>query len=297
MTAHIPLLVSVVISFFNEENFLKEAIESVISQSYFNWELILVDDGSVDNSSMIAKGYATQYPEKIFYFEHENHANRGLSFSRNYGVAKAKGKLVAILDADDIWLADKLKLQVQLMGMFPKAAMLCEASEYWHYPWHLNSECNEVIQIGKERDRLFDPLELSQKLYPLSNGAAPCPSGIIIKRQVLLKHGGFESQFTGIYQSYEDQAFLQKIYLNEFVYISSQCNNRYRQRTGSLVAKMKDKNEYFIVRNYFLKWLTNYLIVNNIKDTIINNLLKKALEPSKHPYKIFLHKLIQQLKK
>lgn len=290
-------LVSVIISFFNEENFLVEAIESVLAQSYSNWEIILIDDGSKDKSTLIAKKYVVQYPDKIFYIEHENRANKGLSYSRNQGVTKAKGNLVAILDADDIWLTNKLKVQVRLMTAYPKAAMLCEASEYWHHPWHLNSKYNEVIQIGNIRDRLFEPFELSKQLYPLSDGAAPCPSGIIIRRDVLIKHGAFEAQFTGKYQSYEDQAFLQKIYLNESIYISSHCNNRYRQRSGSLVANMRNENDYHIVRKYFLAWLEQYLRLNNIIEAEIKTLLIKALEPYRQTHKNSINKFITGFKK
>lgn len=292
MIVQMPLLVSVIISFFNEEKFLTEAIESVIAQSYSNWEIILIDDGSKDNSTLIAKEYVAQYPHKIFYVEHENHANKGLSYSRNQGVAIAKGNLVAILDADDIWLKEKLKIQVRLMNAYPKAAMLCEASEYWHHPWHLKSEWNEVIQIGKIRDRLFIPLELSKQLYPLSDGAAPCPSGIIIRRNILIKHGAFEAQFTGKFQSYEDQAFLQKIYLNESVYISSHCNNRYRQRSGSLVSNMNNENDYHIVRKYFLEWLEKYLQSNKLNDAEIIALLAKAIGPYRNFHKNSINRLI-----
>ena len=297
MTREMHPLVSVIISFFNEENFLTEAIESVLAQSYTNWEIILIDDGSKDKSTLMAKKYAEHYPDIIFYIEHENHANKGLSYSRNQGVTRAKGNLVAILDADDIWLTDKLKIQVQLMTAYPKAAMLCEASEYWHHPWRLNSKYNGVIQIGNIRDRLFEPFELSKQLYPLSEGAAPCPSGIIIKRDVLIKHGAFEAQFIGKYQSYEDQAFLQKIYLNEYVYISSHCNNRYRQRSGSLVANMRNENDYHIVRKYFLEWLEQYVILNNIVEAEINALLIKALEPYRQINKSSINRLIEGLKK
>jgi glycosyltransferase involved in cell wall biosynthesis len=281
-------LVSVIISFLNEEAFLAESIESVIPQTYSNWELILVDDGSTDNSTAIAKKYALSSPGKIIYLDHEKHANKGLSYSRNFGIAASKGDLIAILDADDVWLKDKLKLQVELMLANPTAAMVCEASAYWYYPWNTPTARLETIQIGTVRDRLFQPLELIRSLYPLSNGDAPCPSGIIIWRTPLLKHGGFESEFNGKYQLYEDQAFLHKIYLNEFVYISSACNNLYRQREGSLVKKITKNGDYDCVRRYFLEWLEKYISQNNIREKELQRLMQKALRPYRHPerYKV-----------
>lgn len=278
MNNNVTPLVSVIICFLNEKRFLKEAIESVINQQYKNWELILVDDGSSDNSSQIAKDYAAQGQSKIIYADHEAHSNRGLSASRNLGISRVRGELVAFLDADDVWLEQKLQKQVDLMIVYPRASMLCEASEYW-YSWYDKARQDIIIQVGKVRDCIFEPPELIEMLYPLSDGAAPCPSGIIIKKEVLEKHGGFEAHFTGKYQMYEDQAFLHKIYLNEPVYISSQCNNKYRQREGSLVEKVTNEGSYYVVRKYFLEWLQNYIAQNNIQHQIVRQGLKRAFEP------------------
>ncbi len=70
--------VSVIIAFLNEENYLEEAVLSVMQQEYNNWELILVDDGSSDSSTAIAKSFAKQDANKIFYLEHAGHINKGL---------------------------------------------------------------------------------------------------------------------------------------------------------------------------------------------------------------------------
>jgi cellulose synthase/poly-beta-1,6-N-acetylglucosamine synthase-like glycosyltransferase len=86
---HQPL-VSVIMIFFNEEKFIEEAIASIIAQIYKHWELLLVDDGSTDRSTEIAKSYAEKYPEKVRYLEHENHENRGMSATRNLGISNNK---------------------------------------------------------------------------------------------------------------------------------------------------------------------------------------------------------------
>lgn len=285
-------LVSVIISYLNEKDFLTESVESVISQSYSNWELILVDDGSTDQSSNIGKKYAECNPDKIKYTDHESHANKGLSFSRNHGIAVSRGDLIAILDADDVWLKDKLKVQVELILANQKAAMLCEGSVYWHFPWQNEPNQKEIIHIGKERDRLYQPFELIKHLYPLSDGDAPVPSGIIVWRDILLKHGGFESHFSGKYQLYEDQAFLHKIYLNEYVYISSVCNNLYRQREGSLVKQIIKDGEYENVRLYFLEWLEKYIKLNNFQHKDLHRLLNRAFEPYRKPEKYVVKKYL-----
>lgn len=118
-------LVSVVMVFFNEERFLQEAIDSVFAQSYDNWEMLLVDDGSTDKSSEIALGYAERYSEKMLYLEHDGHRNRGTSASRNLAIRNAKGEYIAFLDADDVWLPCILEQQVAIMDSQPEAALVC----------------------------------------------------------------------------------------------------------------------------------------------------------------------------
>lgn len=88
-------LVSAVIIFLDERGFLGEAVESVLGQTYGRWELWLIDDGSSDGSSEIARRYAEQYPEKVRYLEHAHHKNRGMSAARNLGMRHARGEYIA----------------------------------------------------------------------------------------------------------------------------------------------------------------------------------------------------------
>ena len=75
--------VSVVMIFLNEERFITEALHSVRSQTYTDWELLLIDDGSTDTSTAIARDEAARYPGTVRYFDHPGHANRGMSASRS----------------------------------------------------------------------------------------------------------------------------------------------------------------------------------------------------------------------
>lgn len=84
-------LVSVVTIFLDAERFIEEAIESVFAQTYDRWELLLVDDGSTDRSRDVARRYAARYPSRVRYLEHPGHQNRGMSPSRNLGIAHAAG--------------------------------------------------------------------------------------------------------------------------------------------------------------------------------------------------------------
>src|SRR5690349_21841228 len=186
-------LISIVTCFLNEGRFLEEAIKSVLQQDYPYWELLLMDDGSIDNSSDIAKSFSLKYPNKIIYLEHDNHVNRGLSASRNHAINKATGEFIAFLDGDDVWLPSFLSQLLRGIKQY-NAAMICEASEYW-YSWD-NSEIKDIyIPVGSKEDQLYSPSQLMINLYPLGEGAAPCPCGILVKKDVLMKHGGFDESF------------------------------------------------------------------------------------------------------
>jgi glycosyltransferase involved in cell wall biosynthesis len=287
------ILVTVIIPFYNEERFLEEAIKSVLQQTYTHWEIVLIDDGSSDSSTALAKTYAAQYPGKIFYLEHEGHQNKGLSATRNAGIARANGNLIALLDADDVWLPQKLQKQVAIFQQHPEVALLCEPSLYW-YSWHNKAFEDVEIAVGAPGGKAYSPPQLSVLLYPLGKAAAPCPSGLMIKTETLRKLGGFEASFTGPNQMYEDQPFLAKFYLNETVFIATECNNLYRQRHGSLVQKVKANGQYHQVRLYFLNWLQAYLNKNGIQHKAVQQALEKALWQYKHPA---LHKVTGFIKR
>lgn len=97
-------LFSVIIPVFNGEKFVSEAIESAISQIGVNSEIIVVDDGSTDNTINIIRGFG----DRVTLYEQKN---SGVSVARNYGASKAKGEYLAFLDADDVWLSGKLEKQ------------------------------------------------------------------------------------------------------------------------------------------------------------------------------------------
>ena len=283
--------ISIITCFLNTEPFIRETIESVLKQDFRNWELLLIDDGSEDSSTNIAKEYASKHPGKIIYLEHDNHVNKGSSASRNLGLKKATGKFISFLDADDTWHPGMLANMVNLFHRHP-VAMICEASEYW-YDWNQPQRENETILIGAEQDRSYNPPELMLTLYPLSKGAAPCICGIIVQKEVLARHGGFDESFKGMY---DDQAFLVKFYLNETVFISSSCKNRYRQRPGSLVHSSHQKGSYLRERRYFLAWLKKYLKRNNIDYPKVDALLRRELSTFKLSRRI-RHALPSRIKK
>lgn len=134
-------LVSVVIPMYNVQPYITQSIQSVLSQTYSNIEIILVDDASTDDTGHIANQFMVQYPEKISYMRQAK--NRGTYVSLNLGFLKAKGDFITILGADDMFAQDKIARQVALLIKNPQ----CVACFCWFRRYHYKT--NKTIHQGK----------------------------------------------------------------------------------------------------------------------------------------------------
>ena len=114
-------LVSIVIPVFNKDRFLVQTLRSVINQSYKNWECIIIDDGSTDNSLYIAR---TFFEGTNFNYKVISVTNNGQAAARNRGVNESIGDYVAFLDGDDLWHPNKLERQIYLMEKNPKVGVV-----------------------------------------------------------------------------------------------------------------------------------------------------------------------------
>jgi len=255
-----PPLVSVIVPFFNAEQFIREAIESVLAQSYPHWELLLIDDGSTDSSSSIARDAARRLPHKVRYLQHPGGANRGACASRNLGIRHASGALIGLLDADDVWLPHKLEEQLEIMARYPHVGMVYGLPRYW-YSWAESpGEASDSVPSGAAYvGRTARPGQLSLFSYPLGIGTAPCPSDILIRRAVVEEVGGFEEGFYGPFQLYEDQAFLAKVHLACSTYVADRTWILYRQHPESCVAIVRASRDVYRVRAFFFQWYLRYL--------------------------------------
>jgi glycosyltransferase involved in cell wall biosynthesis len=158
-------LVSVIIPFYNTPPaFMREAIESVTFQTYSNWELLLIDDGSDSMHSDIALEYAARFPNKITYYHHDRHENRGIGASRQLGISILhRGEYVAFLDSDDVWFPDKLEKQVSILNKNPEAGMLSSNTLYW-YSWEGTPESkgqDYSPQLGSNINLVVPPPQLA----------------------------------------------------------------------------------------------------------------------------------------
>jgi glycosyltransferase involved in cell wall biosynthesis len=249
-------IVSCIIIFFNAgEVFFREAIQSILDQSYQEWELLLVDDGSTDKSTKVAKEYAAQLPGKVRYLEHEGHQNLGMSATRNLGLRHARGEYIAFLDADDVLLPNTLEEQITLLASHPDVAMVYGPLKMW-YSWADNCEKNQhdyFLDLHIPTEVKIEPPDLFLRIIQRKTSMA----GMLIRRTIVDKIGGFEDRFRGLF---EDQVFCAKVCLQFPVYVSSQCWYWYRQHPDSCTSIAdKSQKEIDSARLTFLNWLEGYL--------------------------------------
>jgi glycosyltransferase involved in cell wall biosynthesis/peptidoglycan/xylan/chitin deacetylase (PgdA/CDA1 family) len=279
-------LVSAIIIFLNGEKFIREAIESVFAQTYENWELLLVDDGSTDASTEIALRYAGQYSGKVRYLEHEGHQNRGMSATRNLGLHHAKGEYIAFLDHDDVWLPNKLKDQVAILEARPEAGMMYGRTRYWH-SWTGRPEDRErdgFTVLGIQPDTLVKPPHLVT-LFLRDERTIASTCSILIRREVAERVGGFDETFR---DQYEDMVFWAKVYLETPVFVAEGCWDCYRQHPDSsnsiaIRAGNWHPNRPSPSRELFLNRVEQYVLAKGVTDTELLEALRIELCPYRHP--------------
>lgn len=137
-------LVSIVTPNYNCGKYIELTIKSVLAQTYTNWELLIVDDCSSDDSYQIALQYAKK-DNRIKVFE--NNENLGAAISRNKAISESKGRYIAFLDSDDLWLSDKLEKQIKFMEMNN-----CDFS-FTEYE-HINEDNQSLLKVAKVINKL-----------------------------------------------------------------------------------------------------------------------------------------------
>jgi glycosyltransferase involved in cell wall biosynthesis len=166
--------VSIILPVYNGESTIVETINSIQNQSYSNFELLIIDDGSTDNT--LAKIEEIGDPRiKIFSYLNQERAK-----ARNEGISKAEGEFIAFMDADDLWTSDKLELQVLALEQTPDAGVA--------YSW--------IKFIDEQGRYLFDrePLYYQGNVYAdiLVNNFISCGSNILVRKEVIDQVGGFD---------------------------------------------------------------------------------------------------------
>jgi len=175
--------ISICIPAYNAERYLDATLASVRAQTYGAWELIVVEDGSRDRTEKIVEAFAREVTQPVRYFRHD--LNRGLSATRNTGFQFARTQLLALLDADDLWRPDHLKLSLSTMESSGADVVFSGCQLF-------DSETGASLQQ-------YAPESSVMKDFPLSLHDSRIiiqPSAVVMKRDVVGRAGGFNPAFS-----------------------------------------------------------------------------------------------------
>ena len=253
-------LISVVIPAYNAEQFLDETLESVLSQTYENWECIIVNDGSTDNTESIAKKWC----EKDARFRYFYKENSGASDTRNLGIKKARGEYIAFLDADDLYMPNFLEICLENLVEKDVDLVAPKMLEFWDVQ-------NEVIEDEDKKDYLYSGKE-GIALFLHSNRIT---MALLCKKSVMDEVGGFtwhkkaedlhcwlKVLFAGykIYRLGEYYAY-RRMHNNSWSSMDINCSKEVLELIVSLKANILENGmDYY---RYFNRWAKKNIIINN----------------------------------
>jgi len=267
--------------------FFEEAIASVFAQTESRWELLLVDDGSTKPGAAMADSIARDNPDRVSVLRHPGGVNRGMSASRNLGISAAQGEFVSFLDADDLYLPEKLERQLAEFSRHAEVAMVYGPSLYWwgwtgdskdagrDHPRRLGLRPNEVVAAP-----------LLARAWLADRGDTPATCAVLIRRQAIEAVGRFETDFVDLY---EDQVLFYKLALAYPAYLEGQAWDRYRRHPAALCevrireGTHSDDTRPTPARERFLVWLEAYLTATGIRDEAVWRGLRRQQWPFRHP--------------
>lgn len=232
-SASLPLF-SIIIPAYNQVQYLCQSVESALVQTYPHYEIIVVDDGSTDQTAVIAKSFKTQ----IRYIHQKN---TGLAGARNTGIRAAKGNFIAFLDSDDIWLPEYLEAIQKLISQHPEASLFyCCAQCIDNEGEKLPQQVGAPISGIKNKQDLYQALLRSNFLIP---------STITIRRDVILNAGGFDQSL----RYCEDIDLWLRIAKNHVFTGTDSCQVLYRIHNASLSTNPKEtqKTKLHIIEKIF----------------------------------------------
>lgn len=268
MTA--PPRFSVVTIVRDGEDHLEEAIASLQDQSVEDWELHIVDDGSIDGTLEIATRLADEDSERVHLHRHPRGENRGMSASRNLGLHHATGEFVTWLDHDDRFLPRKLETLLEALGRCPEAvAAIGPCRRWWSWASSDREDEDQVIPIG-EIDR---PLRPPGLLPVFLENPRAVPLAPLVRRRPLMAMGGHVERFRGMY---EDQAFLARLMFRHPVIVIPEVLHLYRQHESSCVARTHRSGLDIQTRRRFLHWLAMEFETCGPRDETLRRAIARA---------------------
>ena len=278
--------VSIITIFHDGLPYLQEAVDSVLAQTFEDWELLLVDDGSTDGSDELARELAGAHPDRLRYLAHPDRANHGMSASRNLGLRAARGRTTAFLDADDVYLPNKLSVQLPLLDAHPEVDMVHGPMTLWN-SWDDGAGTTEPDRVRPLRLPagvvLRPPAVL--RAYVRGQAGTPATCSVLMRRDLPARVGWFEPRFSGLY---EDQVFFHKVALHARILLTDEPTDLYRQHQASATAQSLARGAWrrkgrSPTNHAFLSWLDVYLSEQGSVDLSTRLTVRRQLLLHRHP--------------
>lgn len=184
-------LVSIITPTYNHEKYISDCIRSAQEQTYTNWEMIIVNDGSPDNTLSVARSFAAT-DDRIHVFTQENVGIFRLSETYNFALEKSKGKYIAILEGDDVWLPEKLELQVPTLEQ--DESVLLSWGRAFSSSVDLSTNFDMNLLIQRDENILTNtPIKTASKDFLFINFIPALT--VLVRKTALEKIGGFIQNF------------------------------------------------------------------------------------------------------
>lgn len=228
-------LVSIVIPVYNGSNYLKQAIDSALAQTYKNIEIIVVNDGSNDNNA--TENIALSYGNKIRYF---SKPNGGVSSALNFGISKMQGKYFSWLSHDDMYYPQKIENQILLLRKYDFCDSLVALCEYTLV------DSNKKIIENKPQRFNKEYITWQEALYDVLKNGAYNGCAFLIPKQVLIQVGLFDENFRYLQDTQMwKQIFLHKVNLiySEQRDVMNRVHGKQLTQTGRLLFLAESNNE------------------------------------------------------
>lgn len=279
MKLKINPLVSVIIPAYNAESYLAITLESVLNQTFSNFEILIIDDGSTDKTTHIALKYSL-LDDRIRLIKQDNH---GVATSRNVGIKYAKGEYLAFLDADDIWLPHKLETHIEHFHNTPNLGLSFGKVEFITVDGHSTKQySNSRLQNIHPEDLYYENLVIT-------------PSNAVIPKQVFAEIGGFDPEINGMEDAELflritcshwkvegiDQILIQyrnnssgfSSHLQRLEKVWEEANTKIHSYAPDLII-----NHYATAKAYFLRYLARRAIRLKNPTTIAINYINRAIQ-------------------
>jgi len=235
-------MVSINLCCYNSEKYLRETLESIVHQTYKNWELIIINDGSRDSTESIIKEYINAGYPIIYHYQQ----NKGLSYSRNKAIELSRGDYIALIDHDDLWLPDKLAKQVIAMQE-NEDHVLCYAGVI------------EIDYMGRELRR-YNPKNNSGYIFKtlLRQFDINTPTAFL-RKSILQKSGlGYDERVSAS----EEYCLFMQLAVNHKFLVLQDILAKYRIHDEALTAKSISK--WAVEREYTLNLICkNYPMIRD----------------------------------